>query len=187
GATAIFPRAAAAEAAGTAPRTVDVHHHIYPPRYLSENVDRIAKDIGGPFASRIENWSPAGAVEKIDQAGVATAVNSMTSPGVWFEDGEAARTRARVCNEFGAQMMRDFPGRFGMFAAIPLPDTDGSLKEIEYALDVLKLDGIGVLSSYAGKLLGEPAFAPVFEEINRRKAVVFVHPTMSCCGNPIPG
>ena len=188
GAAAVLPQAVAkADVTSSAPRTVDVHHHIYPPQYLSENVDRIAKDIGGPSASRIQNWSPRSAVEKMDQAGVATAVNSMTSPGVWFEDGEAARTRARACNEFGAQMMRDFPGRFGMFAAIPLPDADGSLKEIEYALDVLKLDGIGVLSSYAGKLLGEPAFAPVFEEINRRKAVVFVHPTMSCCGNPIPG
>ena len=186
-AAVLLPAVAKADVTSSAPRTVDVHHHIYPPQYLSENVDRIAKDIGGPSASRIQNWSPRSAVEKMDQAGVATAVNSMTSPGVWFEDGEAARTRARVCNEFGAQMMRDFPGRFGMFAAIPLPDADGSLKEIEYALDVLKLDGIGVLSSYAGKLLGEPAFAPVFEEINRRKAVVFVHPTMSCCGNPIPG
>ena len=156
----LLPAVAKADVTSSTPRTVDVHHHIYPPQYLSENVDRIAKDIGGPSASRIQNWSPRSAVEKMDQAGVATAVNSMTSPGVWFEDGEAARTRARVCNEFGAQMMRDFPGRFGMFAAIPLPDADGSLKEIEYALDVLKLDGIGVLSSYAGKLLGEPAFAP---------------------------
>ena len=185
-AAALAPAAAKAEAADAAPRTVDVHHHIYPPRYLSDNGEMIAKT-NGAFAARIKDWSTRSAVDRMDQAGVATAMNSMTSPGVWFEDGDAARARARLCNEFGAQMIGDFPGRFGMFAAIPLPDTEGSLKEIEYALDVLKLDGIGLMTSYAGKLLGDPAFAPVFEEINHRKAVVFVHPTMSCCDNPIPG
>jgi 6-methylsalicylate decarboxylase len=186
GAAAILSRTVArADVTGSTPRTVDVHHHIFPPRYLADNSDQVAKSIGS-FANRIKNWSPRSAIDNMDQAGVATAINSMTSPGVWFEDGDAARALARECNEFGAQMMRDFPGRFGMFAAIPLPDTDGSLKEIAYALDVLKLDGIGLMTSYAGKLLGDPAFAPVFEEINRRKAVVFVHPTMSCCGNPMP-
>jgi predicted TIM-barrel fold metal-dependent hydrolase len=176
---------AIAKAESAAPRIVDVHHHIYPPNYISDNLDQIAKT-NGPYAARTRNWSAQGAIEKMDQAGVATAINSMTSPGVWFEDGGAARTRARVCNEFGAELIRDYPGRFGMFAAIPLPDTDGSLKEIEYGLDVLKLDGVGLMTSYAGQLLGETAFAPVFDELNRRKAVVFVHPTMSCCANPIP-
>ena len=176
---------ALAKAENPTPRTIDVHHHIYPPNYVSENLEQIAKT-NGPYAARTRNWSVQSAVEKMDQAGVATAINSMTSPGVWFEDGAAARARARSCNEFGAQLIRDYPGRFGMFAAIPLPDTDGSLKEIEYALDMLKFDGIGLMTSYAGKLLGDGAFAPVFDELNRRKAVVFVHPTMSCCANPIP-
>jgi predicted TIM-barrel fold metal-dependent hydrolase len=108
---------------------------------------------------------------------------------VWFDGDSAAdnRARARDCNEFGATMMRDHPKRFGMFGAIPVPDTDGSLAEIAHILDVLKLDGVGVLTSYAGKLLGDPAFDPVFDELNRRKAKVFVHPTMSCCGNVFPG
>jgi predicted TIM-barrel fold metal-dependent hydrolase len=108
---------------------------------------------------------------------------------VWFESDSAGdnRARARDCNEFGATMMRDHPKRFGMFGAIPVPDIEGSLAEIAHVLDVLKLDGIGVLTSYAGKLLGDPAFDPVFDELNRRKAKVFVHPTMSCCGNVFPG
>jgi 6-methylsalicylate decarboxylase len=194
-ATALWPRAASSQspassqsaASSPAARAIDVHHHIFPPRYQADNFPRIVQNIGPNSASHSVDWSPAGAVEKLDQAGTATAINSMSSPGVWFDDGEAGRGRARECNEFGAQMIRDFPGRFGMFAAMPLPDTEGSLRELEYAYDVLKFDGVGLLTSYAGKLLGDPQFAPVFEEINRRKGVVFVHPTTTCCTNPIPG
>src|SRR5262249_33812244 len=88
-------------------------------------------------------------------------VASMTTPGIWWDSGEDGGSWARDCNEFGARMARDFPGLFGMFAAIPLPDIEGSMREISYALDTLKLDGIGLLTSYAGKPLGDPSFAPV--------------------------
>jgi predicted TIM-barrel fold metal-dependent hydrolase len=170
------------------PRMIDTHHHIYPPKYVGPNLDRLLKDTSTLPASAYTSWTPQFALDQMEKAGITTALVSMTSPGIWFDDGDdPARTRARICNEFGAQMIKDHPGRFGMFAAIPLPDMDGSLKEIEYALDTLKLDGIGLLTSYDGKLLGEPAFATVFDELNRRKAKVFVHPTMSCCGNVFPG
>ncbi len=180
-------RSAAAFAQGESPavRTIDVHHHLYPPRYKTETYERIAKETR--LAPVTLSWSPGGAIEKMDRAGVSTAINSISTPGVWFDDGDAARARARECNEYGAQLIQDYPGRFGMFAAIPLPDADGSLREIAYALDVLKLDGVGVLTSYTGKLLGDAQFAAVFEELNRRRAVVFVHPTSSCCDNPIAG
>jgi predicted TIM-barrel fold metal-dependent hydrolase len=166
---------------------IDTHHHIYPPRYVNANLKRIVEDSGALPASAYTSWSPQRALEQMDKAGVRSAIVSMTSPGIWWGDTEAGRTWARECNEFGAQMAKDFPGRFGMFAAIPLPDTEGSLREIAYALDTLKLDGIGLLTSYAGKPLGDPSFAPVFDELNRRKVAVFVHPTMSCCGMSIPG
>jgi 6-methylsalicylate decarboxylase len=169
------------------PRIIDTHHHLYPPKYVGPNLDRLLKDSGALPASAYTNWTPQFALDQMEKAGIATAIVSITTPGVWFDDGnDAARTRARICNEFGAQMIKDYPGRFGMFAAIPLPDTDGSLKEVEYALDTLKLDGIGLLTSYDGKLLGDATFATVFDELNRRKAKVFVHPTMSCCGNVFP-
>jgi predicted TIM-barrel fold metal-dependent hydrolase len=166
---------------------IDTHHHIYPPRYVSANLQRLLADTRTLPATAYTSWSPKSALEQMDKANVRTAIVSMTSPGIWWNNGEEARTWARECNEFGAGMARDFPGRFGMFAALPLPDTEGSLREIAYALDTLKLDGIGLLTSYAGKPLGDPSFAAVFEEINRRAAAVFVHPTMSCCGMGIPG
>jgi len=170
-------------------RIIYTHHHIYPSRYVAQNLRRLLDDAAILPASAYQNWTPSLALEQMDKAGIGSAITSITSPGVWFENDTADnnRARARDCNEFGAAMMREHPKRFGMFAAIPVPDIDGSLAEIAYALDVLQLDGIGVLTSYAGKLLGDPAFDPVFDELNRRKAKVFVHPTMSCCGNVFPG
>ena len=176
----------AAQAQGAGEWHIDTHHHIYPPRYVNANIKRIVEDSFALPASAYTSWSPALAVEQMDKANVRAAIVSMTSPGIWWGDNAQGREWARECNEFGAKMAKDFPGRFGMFAAIPLPDAEGSMREIAHALDVLKLDGIGLLTSYAGKPLGDPSFAAVLDELNRRKVAVFVHPTMSCCGMAIP-
>ena len=175
-----------AQNAAPGPRIVDTHHHIFPPEFTARNLKHMLDDSPTFTGDFYKAWTPHYSLDQMDQNGVATAIGSMTSPGVWFGNNEDGRTNARICNEYGAKMARDYPGRFGMFAAIPLPDTDGSLKEIEYIYDKLQLDGIGLLTSYDnGKLLGHPNFAPVLEELNRRKAVIFVHPTISCCGMPI--
>jgi predicted TIM-barrel fold metal-dependent hydrolase len=169
------------------PNRVDVHHHILPPPYMLRARDRVL-EISDRDHSALLNWTPARAVEEMDRCGISTAITSLSLPGVWFGGAEAARSLARTCNEYGAQMVRDYAGRFGLFAAVPLPDTESSLREVAYALDVLKADGIGLVSSYEDKWPGDPAFAPVFEELNRRKAVVFVHPTSpNCCSHLMPG
>ena len=169
------------------PRIIDTHHHIYPPDYVKGNLDRLVADAPVVPSTLYTNWTPRTSLDQMDLNGVATAITSITSPALWSGNNEEARGNARECNEYGAQLGKDFPGRFGMWGALPLPDVDGSLREIEHIFDVLTLDGIGVLTSYdGGKLLGHKQFAPVMDELNRRKAVIFVHPTISCCGHPDP-
>jgi len=162
---------------------IDVHHHFVPPIFLAENRDRVS-----PAALQ---WEPQKALDAMDAQNVATAVLSLPLPGVWFGDAQAARRMSRLCNEYAADLAQSHRGRFGLFPVVPLPDTEGSLREIGYALDVLKADGIGLLTSYgdsSGSIwLGNPAFLPVFEELNRRKAVMFVHPTVpGCCQKLLP-
>jgi predicted TIM-barrel fold metal-dependent hydrolase len=99
-------------------------------------------------------------------------------------DFERGRTQARAFNEYGAQIAKDFPGRFGLFAALPMADVDGTLKEIEYACDVLKTDGFGITTSYADMWLGDTKLRPIWAELNRRKAVVYVHPSDDRCCIP---
>jgi 6-methylsalicylate decarboxylase len=180
GLNAADPRPAAAQPAGPKSR-IDVHHHYLPPVHA----EAMKKNrVGAPPPS----WSAELSLADMEKAGATTAVLSLMQPGVWFGNAEEARNLSRQCNDYGAQLRKDYPGKFGLFAAIPLPDTEGSLREIEYALDVLKADGIGLFTSYGDKYLGDPAFVPVFEELNRRKAVVYTHPTTPvCCTNLIKG
>ena len=179
---------ALSRAAGGGPRIIDTHHHIYPPKHTANYLKRIVDDAADVPSSVYTNWTPRFSLDQMDQNGVATAITSISSPGVWFGNNDEGRRNAREVKQYGAQMVRDYPGRFGMWGSIPLPDTDGSLHEIQHVYDVLKLDGVGLLSSYEadGKLLGDPKFAPVMDELNRRKAVVFVHPTVTCCDDAIP-
>lgn len=166
---------------------IDVHHHFVPPFYFSENRERIAAVAGGRTHPGYASWTSEQALAAMDKEGVATAVLSLTTPGVWFGDAHAAAQTARRVNEYAANLVRSHPARFGLFAVIPLPDTDSSLREIEYAFSALRTDGIGLMTSYNDKWLGDPIYQPVFEELNRRKAVVFVHPTTGlCCRTLLP-
>jgi predicted TIM-barrel fold metal-dependent hydrolase len=162
------------------PYRIDVHYHHMAPVWVSEDV--VARSMAPQVIGKAREWTPERAIEEMDRNDVAMAVCSVANPGIWFGNIEQSRRLSRACNEYAARMVNDFPGRFGLFASLPLPDPEGSLVEATYALDVLKADGIGLFTSYGDLWLADPVFAPVFEELNRRKAVVYVHPMApSCC------
>jgi len=171
-------RAAARTAEGAKPYRIDVHHHLSPPTYIAASN---ANNFGDLL---MKNWTPEKSLQDMERAGVAVAMLSVTSPGLNFTSGDSARKLARECNDYGARLVADHPGRFGSFATVPLTDVDGSLQEIAYALDTLKADGIGLMTNYGDKWLGDPSFLPVMEELNRRKTLVYTHPTTAnCCVN----
>jgi len=178
-----------AQSGSSSPRRVDVHQHIWPPKYVS-----IAKQNNVTIVPS-NGWTVEKALADMDQAGTSVALTSITAPGLWLGNKDSSREAARVSNEYAAQLMRDHSGRFGMFAALPLPDVDGSLLEIEYAYDTLKADGICMFTVYSNsaagiedRFLGDPMFTPILEELSRRKAVVYTHPKEAeCCMNLVPG
>ena len=167
---------------GAAPFRIDVHHHLSPPEYIEELAPMKC------LAPQTLAWTPQKSIDTMDEGDVAVSIMSITTPGLWFGSHVPARRLARKCNNYAAKLVSDYPRRFGMFVNLPLPDVDGSLVEIEYGMDVLKADGVVLFTSYGDKWLGDPTFDKVFEELNRRKAVVYTHPTAcTCCTNLLPG
>ena len=158
---------------------IDVHAHLLPDFYVQQ-----ATAAGHAHPDGMGGW-PTWSVEThldlMDRNAIETAMLSMSSPGVHFGDDKAARLLARRVNEYTAELTRDHPGRFGNFVSLPLPDVDASLEEIAFAYDELDADGVALLTHTHGVYLGDQRLEPVFAELDRRRAVVFLHPTSPVC------
>ena len=161
------------------PRRIDFHHHFQSPEVFA-----FASSKG--IRTAPPTWTLAKDLDDMDKSGTATALlSALGQPAnLDFGDAESVRKAVRLCNDFAAKLNSDHPGRFGNFAALPwwYPDTDGALKEIEYALDTLKADGFMSYTSHGDRWVGDDSWSPIYQELNRRKAIVFIHPhTAKCC------
>src|SRR6516165_6865768 len=161
---------------------VDVHAHFTTPHYVE-----VAKAAGHVLPAGMPEaywpkWTARQHLDLMDEAGIGRAVLSLSSPGVYFGDERAARSLAREVNEFCAEVVRQYPARFGQFATLPLPDVGGSLTELGYCFDQLGVEGVVLLSNHVGIRIGDKRFHPVLAELDRRGAVVLLHPTV-CAGH----
>jgi predicted TIM-barrel fold metal-dependent hydrolase len=156
----------------TSARRIDFHFHLIPKFYQAA----VYEAGTGPLIGRYPDWSPERALELMDSHSIEVALTSLAQPGVQFGDPDQARALARRCNDYAAELNARWPKRFGAFAAVPMWDIGHAVAEVGYALDMLKLQGVCLFASYGGKFLGDPFFDPLMEELDRRDAVVFVHP-----------
>jgi 6-methylsalicylate decarboxylase len=154
-------------------RRIDCHHHYTSPKGLAR--EETFKFNGYQMW---RGYTPAKAIEALDAAGAAAAV--LSSPRESNAAGDSVPGDIRDVNDYGAKVVSDYKGRFGLFGALPVPDIDASLREVEYVFDTLKADGVVLRTSYGNKWLGDPSFQPLFDELNRRKAIVYTHPVDPC-------
>ena len=188
---------------------IDVHHHMAPPGLPGAVGGAVAGPRGaqpagaaaagarggggargGDAAAQAGGgrgaWTPQRSIEQMDKFGIGVSLLSLTQvANVIYDNTEKGRTACRLVNDYGAKCMADYPKRYGFFASIPFPDVEGSLKEIAYAYDTLKADGISIYTNdNQGKWPGDAAHEPIWQELNRRNAILYMHPWVpACCAN----
>jgi predicted TIM-barrel fold metal-dependent hydrolase len=154
---------------------VDIHAHFLTDEYVEA---AITAGHAHPDGGRgWPDWSAGRHIELMDQWDVEVAVLSISSPGTHFGDDQQSRRLSRRVNESAAQIRRGHPMRFGHLASLPLPDVEGALAELEYAMDQLDADGVTIQSNAGGIYLGDPRYRPLLQELDRRRTPVLVHPT----------
>lgn len=162
------------------PHKIDVHSHYLPPFYQEAcRANGHANPDGMPY---LPDWSEEEHLALMDKLSISKSILSVSSPGCHLVPGndELARSLARKCNGYAADLKKRLPDRFGFFASLPLPDVEGCLAEIPRAVEE-GCDGFVLLTNAHGHYLGDKELDPVFEELNRLKATVFLHPTTPLC------
>lgn len=151
-------------------KRIDTHHHFLPKIYVEKvGVEKLAQDMPNGVAP---SWSVESALEMMEENGIEKGVLSLSS-GPRLTDPVSI---LRNCNDEAARLKGDYPRRFGSFASLPLPLIAASLREIEYSADTLGVEGFIIFTHYDGAYLGDAQYNPIWEELNRRRAVVFIHP-----------
>ncbi|KAH7303838.1 hypothetical protein B0I35DRAFT_364299 [Stachybotrys elegans] len=155
---------------------IDVHHHFLPSQYTTAWMSSGT----APPGLTLPPWSVESDLAFMDRRGIDVALLSLSAPSVCFmETPREQKLLARQVNEAAAAIRDLHPTRFGFFATLPCSNIDDGIEEARYTLDVLKADGVALLTSYNGMYLGHEQFGALWEELDNRSAVVFIHPATS--------